>query len=302
MFRIKVWIRNFFGFTRAQVNGTLVLLVIMVLALFSEPVWRWWINRKPADLTQDAAVLDSLLARWPDSSPQLNQTAVVEPKRFRFDPNVASREDLINLGFSSAVADRLIRYREKGGSFRVKSDLLKTYGMDTTLYRELHEFIGLPEQIRSTYQTQRAKSWPEKKKRIAPVVQRFDINTADTSQLKKIRGIGDKLSLRIVKYRDKLGGFVSMDQVNEVFGLDSAVVHRIQDVAFIEPEFRPKQIDLNTSAEAEFASHPYLSKVARSIVSYRFQHGAFTKVEDIRNVRSLDGDLVNKITPYLIIK
>src|SRR5690606_18435107 len=98
------------------------------------------------------------------------------------------------------------------------------------------------------------------------------------------------------------GGFVAFEQLNEVFGLDSTVIHRMRDITFIGPDFLPAQIDINTSTEQELSKHPYLSKAARSIVSYRFQHGAFTKVEDIRNVGSLDEDLVDKILPYLTIK
>lgn len=304
MFRIKVWIRNFFGFTRAQVNGSIVLLAIMVIALFSEPVWQWWMNCRPPDLTKDTALLDSLLAHWPESEPQLKRTAVVERKRFSFDPNLASREEFMDLGFSPTIADRMIRYREKGGTFRIKSDLLKMYGMDSVLYEELYAFIVLPEKFQKSKQIERPTPTHKSPKavNVVPALERFDINTADTFQLKKIRGIGDKLSLRIVKYRDRLGGFVAFEQLNEVFGLDSAVIHRIRDIAFIEPDFLPAQINLNTSTEEELSKHPYLSKAARSIVSYRFQHGAFTKVEDIRNVGSLDDALVDKIMPYLTIK
>ena len=129
--------------------------------------------------------------------------------------------------------------------------------------------------------------------------EKFDLNNADTSQLKKIYGIGDKLSMRILKYRDVLGGFVDMDQLKEVYGLDSLVIDRLIENSTIQNEFQPKKININTASEKQLSTHPYLSKVAKAIVSYRFQHGDFKAVEDIRNVSSLNEKTVQRIIPYL---
>ena len=130
-------------------------------------------------------------------------------------------------------------------------------------------------------------------------LEKFDLNNADTSQLKKIYGIGDKLSMRILKYRDVLGGFVDMDQLKEVYGLDSLVIDRLIENSTIQNEFQPKKININTASEKQLSTHPYLNKVAKAIISYRFQHGDFKAVEDIRNVSSLDEKSVQRIIPYL---
>jgi DNA uptake protein ComE-like DNA-binding protein len=301
MLRFRYWIKNFFGFTRAQVNGSLVLLLIIVLALFSEPLWHWWASRQPYDFSTDHALLDSLVAHWPEKShPEVNESHNATLKRFKFNPNLASMEELVSLGFSSSMAQRIVRYREKGGNFRVKSDLLKIYGIDSSFYLKLSALIELPEKVVLPKKTQSPRAVFEPKS-LSPKIEHFDLNTADTSQLKRIRGIGEKLSLRIVKYRDALGGFITPDQLREVYGLDSVVIGRLREQASVQNDFRPEQIDLNTSTEKEIAAHPYLSKAARSIVSYRFQHGPFTKVEDIRNIGSLDEKLVNKIMPYITV-
>ena len=305
MFRLKNWIKNLFGFTRAQVNGSLVLLIIMAIALFSEPLWRWWVRRQPTDFSADAVLLDSLIAHWPlGPVPIIPDTAKEPRKRFKFNPNLASMEELVSLGFSQSMAQRVIRYREKGGNFRAKSDLLKIYGFDSSFYNQLVHLIELPNKSpahvrpQENHKTAAAK----KKAEVSAITRSFDINTADTAQLKEIRGIGDKLSLRIVKYRDVLGGFTSLEQLREVYGLDSAVINRLQSQTYIDGDFRPVQIDLNTSSEADILKHPYLSKSARSIVSYRFQHGPFAKVEDIRNIGSLDDEQAKKIMPYITVK
>jgi DNA uptake protein ComE-like DNA-binding protein len=125
---------------------------------------------------------------------------------------------------------------------------------------------------------------------------------ADTIQLKTIFGIGERLSSRIVNYRRVLGGFVTPDQIREVYGLDSAVVERLLKASFIEEGFQPVRININKADEVTMAAHPYLSKpVATAIVTYRFQHGEFTGLDDLRKIHALDIKTIQKIAPYLTI-
>ena len=141
-----------------------------------------------------------------------------------------------------------------------------------------------------------------KKPRFKPrkVIARFDINTADTSQLKKLRGIGSILSKRIIKYRSILGGFVSKEQLKEVYGLQDSVITQLDTLVFIAPGFRPKAIFINSSDEYELKKHPYINaKVARSISAYRFQHGHFTRMEDLNALHQIDSSTLARIEPYI---
>ena len=246
-------------------------------------------------------MLDSMVALW-----ETHSSAEERPPRdttmsmFRFDPNRASLTELQALGFSSVLATRIDRYRQKGGKFLVKKDLLKIYGMDSALYKQLYVYIELPD--RKQFETKRhqktdvdRKNTPAKAAAI-----KFDINKADTVQLMSVVGIGAKRAQRIIKYREALGGFISMDQLKEVFSLDSVVVRRLFDATFIDSDFQPVTINVNTSDEKRLAFHPYLSNAAaRSIVAYRFQHGEFKAIEELRNIHALDAKTIQKITPYL---
>ena len=297
MLRLHRLIRDFFGFPRAQVNAFLILLPLMVAAIFSAPVYRWWINSRPRDYSQDRAMLDSLISVWekkvPDSSAQVSRKKVTF---FRFDPNTITIAGMESLGFSAALSARIAHYREKGGKFRVRSDLGKIYGMDSAFYGALYPYIRLPESLKGTPGKTESFSPEKKKNKNLP----FDLNLADTAQLKSIYGIGEKLSVRIIRYRDVLGGFVSRDQLTEIYGLDSAVVNRLLKSSFLEENFSPRRISVNTATEKELSIHPYLSvSVAKAIVSYRFQHGDFKSVEDLRKIPMLDGKTIQKITPYL---
>jgi DNA uptake protein ComE-like DNA-binding protein len=93
-----------------------------------------------------------------------------------------------------------------------------------------------------------------------------------------------------------------MDQLHEVFGLDSMAIRGVLAASFVAENFRPVTININTSDEKRLAFHPYLSNTAaRSIVAYRFQHGEFKTIGELRNIHALDEKTIQKITPYLTL-
>jgi competence protein ComEA len=303
MFWIKRWVKDFFFLSHSQANGFIILVPLLGIIIFSGPLWHWYISARTEDRTEDLAMLDSIAALWEHKTsvevivPSDSPTAV-----FHFDPNLATLDELRALGFQPALATRIDRYRQKGGRFFAKKDLLKIYGMDSTLYKRLYSFISLPEAA-AVERTRNKKTFVKRQNIPANNgSSKFDINKADTSQLMLVDGIGVKRSQRIVKYRNALGGFISMEQIQEVFGLDSVVVRKLLDATFIAEDFEQLTININTSDEKRLASHPYLSNTAaRSIIAYRFQHGEFKTMEDLRNIHALDEKTIQKITPYLTL-
>lgn len=130
--------------------------------------------------------------------------------------------------------------------------------------------------------------------------EKFDLNLADTTQLKSIYGIGPVIARRIVAYRSSLGGFIMHGQLYEVWGLDSTVVSRLADKSVIAPDFTPVKLPINHCGEQELARHPYLrTKLARAIVSYRLQHGSFQAVDDLTKIAALDEKAFQRIKPYI---
>ncbi len=294
MNRIKAWLRGFFSLSRSETNAFIILLPLMVIIVFSEPAYRYWVSRKPLDVSQDSVKLDSLLStlKWEpdDSSVSKNTRSILFP----FDPNQTSRDQLMSLGFTGFLADRIVNYRNKGGRFFAKADLLKIYGMDTMLYQRVINFIDLPKQkAQSKFETKEFK-----KKEIVLL----DLNTADTTQLKKVFGVGKKLSERIIKFRDKLGGFISANQLTEVYGLDSTVIAAIKMKFFIQDNFKPKQLNINTATEFELSTHPYISnKLAKAITAYRFQHGSFAGLADLTTIHILTPSEYERVKAYLTV-
>ncbi len=297
MNRLKALIRSVFAFSRSETNGFLILLPLMALIIFSEPAYRYWFVRQQKDFSQDSVKLDSLIATW--RWEEKVDSTVKEIRLFSFDPNKASTDDLEKNGFSSSLANRLINYRTKGGTFKIKTDLLKLYGMDTVLYKRLYAFIDLPE-------TKATKNNPVKGQPIIKpktVNVKLNLNEADTTQLVKVYGIGKKLSERIVKYRNRLGGFISIDQLKQVYGLDSTVIKNVSERFSVTENYLPIQININSANEKELGSHPYLSfKLAKAIAAYRFQHGHFTSLDDLTKVQLLSEKDFKKIKPYLSLE
>ncbi|MBL7870654.1 MAG: helix-hairpin-helix domain-containing protein [Cyclobacteriaceae bacterium] len=297
MNRLMARIRAFFGLSRRETRGFLILLPLLVFSLFITPSYRWWKAGQKRDFTKENQELDSLLAhwKWGEKKDSVNE---IEIQLFKFNPNIATEEDLTNLGFPSNLANRIENYRSKNGRFVIKSDLMKLYGMDSALYARLYPFIDLPiETPTKTFQTTLSD-----KKQFSPSKEKFDLNLADTTQLIRIYGIGSKLSQRIIKYRNALGGFISMNQLHEVYGLDSIVVSELNEKAFVSTDFQLVQIAINSATDKELAAHPYISnKLAKAIAAYRFQHGNFTSLQDLTKIALVDEVFYTKIKPYLTL-
>lgn len=294
---IRQWIRDLFGFSGNEINGFLILIPIMVACVFSEPLYRRFTGPQK-DNMRDSITLDSMLRSWTKPG-----TPPVSAEPFPFDPNTAAVAELQTLGFDETSSTRIAAYRSKGGVFRVKSDLLKIYGLDSTLYKQLYAFIRLPATLPAKARTATAVNRSETKEWTSlNSTPDFDINTADTLLLKTVYGIGPRRAARIVKFRESLGGFVKMEQLYEVYGLDSTVVKELQEACFIQKDFIPKKIDINDASEKDLASHPYIRyKFARLLVSYRLQHGDFLDPNDIKKLSAIRSEEVDRLLPYITV-
>jgi competence protein ComEA len=304
---VRKWIRDIFGFSGNEINGFLILIPLMLLLVLSEPLYHAWVANMQRHDVHDSMELDSLITQWdPQFSDHGPAGIVREVSLFSFDPNTAAVEDLRRLGLSSNSANHIAAYRRKGGTFRTKSDLLHISGVDSSLYKQLYDFIRLPAR-----RIDLKKRFPVAgdrilyKKRAEPrgtkeVKKKFDINTADTLLLKSVYGIGSRLAARIIKFRDRLGGFVNPEQLYKVYGLDSMVVGRLLSAGDIHADFIPDKININTADASRLSVHPYIGfKLADLLVSYRFQHGDFKEVNDIKKLTIVPPDQLERLLPYI---
>lgn len=216
----------------------------------------------------------------PDSKNE-TQPAIIKPELTKFDPNTASFTELISLGFSSKVAGTIVKYREKGGRFYKTSDLLKVYGIDTIFYKTVFPYIVIPGSKNQT------------------IEKAIEINSADTAQWMSLKGIGPVYAKRICNYRNLLGGFVSVEQLKEVYGFPEETFLACKDFLFVDPAL-VRKIDLNFSDVEELAKHPYCDfNTARKIVNYRSEKGIINTSKALLTCSAIDSATYVKLKPYL---
>ena len=220
---------------------------------------------------------------------------------FEFDPNTVTLDSLIRLGLSKYSAQNIIKYREKGGRFKSAKDLRKIYGLDSTLFRELYPHIRIerkyPPQKDSVRAIRNLQIY--KKKVYAP--KEIDINSADTTAFKTLRGIGPVYAKRIVKFRSILGGFYSIDQIGEVWGISDSLFQSIRPILKLDSEYTKRNI--NELDKKALARHPYISwNRARHIINYRDMHGKYISMDELKKLHGFEDIYIDTLKHYFIAR
>jgi DNA uptake protein ComE-like DNA-binding protein len=302
---VKEFFKSLFGASSKEITGFTALIIILIISLIIPGIVSKLTAEDDSHWAEDEKILDSLVVLLEKEQSNHPNNPKIHINIHYFNPNEAAFGELQTLGFSDKIAQRIINYRDKGGSFKIKDDLYKIYDIDSSLVEELYNFIQLPEKVLRTETRKKpdkeSTSSPKLATNITPVeLPDFDINTADTATLKTINGIGSVLSKRIIDFRGNLGGFIEGDQLYEVYNLDSAVVLKLKSKMYIDANFIPGKLLINQANEEELARHPYLSwQQARLIIAYRNQHGDYNSGQDLLKVYAVDENDLNRIVSYL---
>lgn len=308
----------------AEARGVIVIFGIIILIIVLMFGADWFFSQKPQNLViSSPKMLDSLTVSLDNKKPnygnQSNYGQKYEKydsnkksyKNFNFDPNTASVEQLEALGLPKFIAERIEKYRSKGGKFRKKEDFAKIYGILPDTYERLEPFITLPSADDESLRTPQAEATNVERvvalsetkavettaKNTTKQPMRFDLNTGDTTDFMKIKGIGSGYAKRIIKFRDMLGGFTNAEQIKETYGLPPETVEEILKFGFLKSGV--KRLKINQISISEFR-HPYLKyQQAKVIIAYREQHGAFKNAEDLKQIKILDEATISKILPYI---
>lgn len=229
----------------------------------------------------------------PRTIPYTPPTPQPLPPAFPFNPNQCTEAEWRALGVSERTTRSILKYRSKGGQFRQPEDLQKIYTLPDSVYQHLRPFIQIQEQLVFT----------PSKKHPAKTYYLININQADAADFEQFRGIGPSYAKRLIRYRELLGGFSSIDQVGEVYRLpDSTFQHMRPYLQCPTPTLIP--INVNTATIEELKNHPYLNwSQARAIVHYRETHGPWKSVELVQILPELDDNkgTFERIQPYLTV-
>lgn len=222
------------------------------------------------------------------------------PELFHFNPNTADSATLLRLGLRPWQVRNMLKYRRKGGRWRSPDDFARLYGLSHEDFLRLRPYVQIsPEEAQPLRENERGKERPDsfvrKYPEKFPVGTVLNLNTADTTQLKGIPGIGSYYAGKICRYRERLGGFVRVEQIKEVEGLPEGIEAWFEVAA----DARPQQINVNTADFQTLVRHPYLSyEQVKVITAHRQKYGKLQGWEDVRLHELFQGMDFDRLEPY----
>ena len=226
--------------------------------------------------------------------------APVQHQLFQFDPNTADSTQLLRLGLETWQVRNIYKYRAAGGVYRKKEDFAKLYGLTVKQYRELEPYITISADYQPAAQLFADEERPPMRDTLRYPIklkegETIDLSVADTSQLKRVPGIGSYYARRIKDYGERLGGYVSVEQLNEIEGFPATAI----------PFFSlhgdgVKKLNLNQLSLNELRRHPYINYYqARAITEYRRLHGKLKSLDDLKLLNDFDDDTRRRLQPYV---
>lgn len=245
----------------------------------------------------------------PRSAARKNYYYASSPKkveRFTFDPNTADSTQLLRLGLQPWQVRNIYKYRAAGGIYRQPIDFAKLYGLTVKQYRELEPYIRISSDYlpASTLVKERANYSPKTTKDTVVVYQRpmkikatehIVLNTADSTALTTIPGIGPYYARRIIQYGNRLGGYVSVEQLDEI---DNFPTEAKQYLVINNPA--PKKLNINQLSLNELRRHPYINfYMAKAITDYRRLHGTIKSLNELRLIKNFTPEAIKRLTPYV---
>jgi len=293
--------KDFFYYTKSERRVILLLLAIALLLL---GIWAIMEYLRPVEVPvtlSESEEIDSFLANLEEQekirksyTPKNEISAVLQP----FDPNTADSVLLRQLGLPVYIVRNILKYRAKGGVFRSPESFSRIYGLKEEVYQKLKPYITVAPLVSVSHV--RTDTFRQLKDTI-PYVPKYeegtivDLNKADTSILKRIPGIGSTLARMIVVYRQRLGGFYDVSQLQEVphvgvelnkwFVVTPAGLHKIQ---------------VNSASLDKLRSHPYMDFYkAKAIMEYRRKRGKIKGLSQLSMFEEFTEKDLKRLSPYL---
>ena len=230
-------------------------------------------------------------------------------ERFPFDPNTADSTQLLRLGLQPWQVRNIYKYRAAGGVYRQKEDFARLYGLTVKQYRELEPYIAISDEYQpaSTLlkdrRSQSDSAYAHRRDSLSRLYPRkiaagehVDLNVMDTTAYRTVPGIGSYYAGRIMAYGRRLGGYVSVSQLDEIedFPPTAKAFFAIEDTTGVQ------KIYVNRLSLNELKRHPYISYLqAKAIVDYRRQNGPIRSLDDLRLLRDFPSEAIARLRPYV---
>lgn len=304
-------VRDYFTFNKRERRGIYSLVVLLIALTSTHLFLKFDKSHINAYTEQEIATFNVLAesiqrggySKQSSSQPKIEDRA--EPVDWHtFDPNLATVDELVDLGLKPWIAERIINFREKVKPFSDLEDLASVYDIDTNWLKQAEPFIAIDPKLAEDHQEKKIKTEFKKPKQRTDSTRMVlvDLNTADTTQLKSIRGIGSFYAKQIVELRERYKGFRSFDQLLDLYKVSEQTLTILSEHTLIDTT-TIQRIDLNSCTLEDLGRHPYLTwKQARIILAYRDQHERFRSVKEIMRTDVISDSVYLKIAPYLEVK
>lgn len=302
---MKRILKDYFTFSKKERTAVIILLLFMI-AFIAMP-WLYWANPAPPLLNK--ALVD-FMAKSNDTSAkagaendsfsdrkEVNVKGPGVHELFVFDPNTISAEGWKRLGLKDRTIQTILNYRSKGGSFRQPGDLRKIWGLPEEDAVRLVPYVRIENRLINAY--------PPSKNSVKintnnPRI--IDVNTASAEEWQSLPGIGEVLANRILKYRDRVGGFTDVAQIRKTYGINDSLFRLMGPYLTTDRATIPK-LDLNTASVYELKNRAHITEaVARAIVLYRQQYGPFTSIDDLKKIVFLKDSLFWQVAGFVKIE
>lgn len=222
-----------------------------------------------------------------------------QPELFYFDPNTADSTQLLRLGLQPWQVRNIYKYRASGGVYRKATDFARLYGLTVKQYRALEPYIRISKDylpastLLSNDDTLKRDTLKYPMKISSP--ETIILNLADTNQLKRVPGIGSWFARAIVRYGERLGGYVNVGQLQEI---DNFPVESMQYFVIENPV--TVKLNLNKLSINELRKHPYISYYqAKAIVDYRRLYGPLKSLDDLKLHDRFSPEAIGRLLPYV---
>lgn len=288
MSKLGYKLKELLTFTKGEKVGMAVLIAICLTVLFYP---QFKSSRPTEDSDKESFELFKqkvnefyASANQPAANGIEKQVGIYQqsPELVMFDPNTADSLTYLKLGFTPKQVSSILRYRLHGGHFSRVEDFKRLYVVSDEKYEQLKPYISIA----------------SKPRQATSFTLMVELNAADITELKRLRGIGSYYAKRIVAYREQLGGFVSVEQVTEIDGIDSERFALFSSNAKVDKDLA-LLLPISTVTEDRLRQHPYIAAVkARQIVRLRKEQ-PITSMSVLIEEGVFTAQQAEKVSPYL---
>ena len=288
-------IKSHFIFNRSQRNGILLLLFfVSVVGIINNHIDFTTENQLDTNSEEVLALqkeLDSLRIFHGESN---------QPKVYPFNPNFITDFKGYKLGMSTEEIDRLIDYRKKNKWINSKEDFKKVTKVSDSLLNQISSYFKFPDWVANSKPRNKNKSQGFKEKKYD---QKIDLNLATQQELKKVNGIGDIYSKRIIDYRNQLGAYTNDIQLNDIYGLDYQVINNILNEFTVKTPKEIIKMNLNKVTASDIATIPGISfELAKKIWEYRILNERIYNFSELGKIEGLTERKLQGIQLYLKVE